>query len=172
MVLTHSTVIRATRERVWALVADPHRQAEWNPKVRVTRRSRTGPAHGGELFSIVGRLGGREQPGDVETLLADAPSHARFRHAVDYNGSRSIAVESYDLVEHRDGVRVTQTIDLTDARIPLFFRVVIRLITLFGRPVGEDPLARLKTLAEENEDARTRPHDTPASPLARPGRVA
>jgi uncharacterized protein YndB with AHSA1/START domain len=101
-IVRSSVVIAAPPERVWAVVMDPTRLAEWVTIHREVRNVTPGPAHEGSRMEQVLHLRGADIR--VRWLLADCvpPTLARWEG---HGPARSQALIEYRLVATADGTR-------------------------------------------------------------------
>ena len=136
--------IPADAYAVWPFVADPALQKEWNPKIVTVKREAYGPASMGEHFETIYRMSGKEGTTQVLVKTCEPPRHIVFEHRMPWQGREQIFLEEYHIAESPTGVRVTQVLDLSQARIPWFFRGVIWIISRFGKPADEPTLEALK----------------------------
>ena len=144
MKLRESIEVPAFPEQVWAMIADPDTWPGWNPKIQTVRRDRKGLAQVGEQFHANFKMRGRELPSNVEVLQLDPYVHLLLRQSYDYQQRiRSVEV-TFDLTAKANGVRLTQTVDLSRTGIWWPLRLLIALIHRFGRPSGKGPLDELQ----------------------------
>ena len=148
MRLRESATIAAPADAIWSLIADPVRQADWNPKVISVDRRTSGPCLFGERFDMIYRMRGRDHLTRVEVTACQPPQHITFLHRPAAPAETWSAEISYDLTPHAHHTIIAQTIDLTHAAIPWPLRVLIPVIHRFGQAIGEPYLHRLKRLAE------------------------
>lgn len=140
--------IDAPAEIIWPFVADPIEMARWNPKLVAVDRSRDGPVTFGECYQIIYRMSSKETEMEAMVERVDRPFHLTIRQRSDDWDESRYALESYTLTESADRTRLTQHVDLSHAGVPLPIRLLIRLMTRFGRATGKPYLEKLKELAE------------------------
>lgn len=150
MTLRESIKVAAELEQVWPFVADPVGQATWNEKIVDVRRETAGPVRTGELFGMTYRMSGKARDSDVEVISCDPPSEVRYRHHYQGKSRRFYADERYTLRQAGDQVEVTQHIDMSQAGIPWFFRLLIWFIDRTGKPVDQTTMERLKEEVEKS----------------------
>lgn len=150
MQLKQTIAIDAPPESVWLYLADPILQAAWNPKVVSLDRDHDGPVQLGERFEMLYRMSGQDRLSRVEVKAVSEPEQLVFEHTLDWKGKTMTTQESYSIDPLRHGVRVTQTIDLSQAGIPWPIRILIGLIHRFGKAQEAEYLKRLKHMIESD----------------------
>ena len=151
MKLRSAVNIAVEASTVWPLVADPEWHAAWNAKVRDVLRTTRGVVALGERFEMIYALTRDEELSEVEVVELQPGERVAYRHRVDDGRRERVVIERYELKPRRDGVTLTQTIDMSGAGIPWWLRPLIWLIHRFGETRGVDPLEELKKLAEPPE---------------------
>jgi hypothetical protein len=149
MQLRESVIIAADASAVWPFLADPVLQADWNPKIVSIAREQSGPVRFGERFEMIYRMSGRERQSRVEITDLQPTQRLTFLHRHTWKSSEQIVQESYEISPTGDGVKVVQTIDLSQTGIPWPFRLLIGFIHRFGWNAQEPYLHRLKRLVEQ-----------------------
>lgn len=157
MKLRVHTTIRASASEVWPYLVDPVLQAAWNPKVVSVDRPADGPVQAGERFLMIYRMSGKEKLSRVEVTGLVPNQSLVFEHHMDEDGKARTAIEAYTLTPTPNGVKLTQSIDLSRMNIPLPIRVLVWLITRLGKPVERPYLDRLKQMIESDRVYPNRP---------------
>jgi uncharacterized protein YndB with AHSA1/START domain len=142
--------IDASPDEVWPYVADPVLVSIWNPKVVAVDRLREGPVETGEQFEMTYRMSRGDRRSTVEVLAAEAPCRLVIRHTPCERPERGCAVEHYVLEMRRGRTRLTQTLDLSRAGVPLWARPLIWLIMKLGKPKGTPCLELLRDAVESS----------------------
>jgi hypothetical protein len=145
--MRESIFISAEASAVWALVADPVRQGEWNEKIVAVDREPEGPVTPGERFWMIYKMSQREHESRIVVLECEASTRVTFEHRTQWNGRELIALETYIIEPRGSGVRLTQILDLSRA-LPSPVRVLGWLFQKFGTPTGKTSMQRVKELAE------------------------
>jgi uncharacterized protein YndB with AHSA1/START domain len=145
--------IAADAQAVWPLVADPAQHARWNEKVVSICRERKGPVTRGERFEMTYRVKGGESTTRVEVLECRPPHSVLFRHRTEWRGGEQISDEKYEIERIAHSVRLTQTIDFSQA-LPGWAVVLLRIISRLGSKVGKSNLQGLRDLAEPAASSR------------------
>jgi len=103
---------------------------------------------------MIYRMFSRECESAVEVIDADPPHRVAFLHRTTIKSRPRSVTGAYDVEPRGDGVKVTQSLDLTRSGIPWFIRPLIWFIHHFGRNAEEPYLSRLKTIVEQGAAAR------------------
>lgn len=154
MKVAETHTIDAPPEVVWPYVADPVLMSGWNDKIVAVRRDADAEVRLDEAFGMTYRMSGRDNDSAVDVIVCDPPSAVAYRHTGTWKGKTQVAVERYDLEPRGGGTRVTQTIDLSRAGIPWFFRLLIKFIDRFGESQGLTSLELLEKVVREDLDGR------------------
>jgi len=146
MLLTNRVQIRATRADIWSILTNPRELPLWNPNIIEVHCRNDDPLRVGEGFEVALAMGPRAAYFAVDVTRCVPRTRLRLRHRrVEDPEDRSF-VESYFL-KQRDGVvEVTQRIDLRNANVDTWTRLVCWAMHRRGR---EQPqLERLRTRLE------------------------
>ena len=154
MTLRERIHIQAPPNRIWPLIADPTRMADWNPKIVSVDRSAPQTLRLGQRFQVVYRMSGRDRASDAEVIDCLEPRELVIRHHYVWKSADRYADERYHLAPSPGTTRLTQEIDMTGSGVPLWLQVLAWLIHRVGEPVGKPYLATLRELAEAG-DPRT-----------------
>jgi Polyketide cyclase / dehydrase and lipid transport len=154
MTLRERIRIRAAWDRIWPLIADPVRMADWNPKVVSVDRDSPRTLRPGERFRLLYRMGGRHRASNAEVIECLEPRELVIRHHCVWKSIDRYADERYSLRSSPDTTHLTQEIDITGSGVPFPLQVLAWLIHRVGEPIGKPHLATLKELAEAG-DAET-----------------
>jgi uncharacterized protein YndB with AHSA1/START domain len=111
----HSVVIEAPPERVYELVSDPMRMAQWSPECVGCRWI------GGATTAVPGaRFRGRSRNGwrrwTTTSTITDMAPGDRFAWEVTYFG-QPVARWEYRIETHADGVRLVETVEDRRGRV-------------------------------------------------------
>ncbi len=150
MTMSESVKISASLDEIWPFVADPVGQATWNDKIVEVDRTSDLPVTLGEHFKITYRMSGKDRKSNVEVIACSPPCEVHFRHQYEWKSRRSFVEERYTLQQVGDQVKVTQQIDMAASGIPWIFRVLIWLISRFGKSVDQSSMGKLKEVVENS----------------------
>lgn len=144
--------IDATPSEVWPHIADPEEMRRWNPKIVAVSRSPSGPVERGESFWMTYRMRQRQVQAGVEVKVAE-PGAALSLEVRPSTGRRPSGpiYESYALTERDGRTRVVRDIDVSQSKLPLPVRILMALLSRFGRAAETPYLARLKKIVEESQ---------------------
>jgi uncharacterized protein YndB with AHSA1/START domain len=153
MKIHESIDIGAPPQAVWAQLVDPQLLADWHVKLVEVRRTVRGPVHVGERFgtSYVMNAGRRDaQQAEAEVTRCDPWTTLELRHHFHVDGRARYVDEVFALQPRCEGreTRVTQSVDLAGAGIPLWLRALMWCIMRTGEPKGEGILEPLKRVCE------------------------
>jgi uncharacterized protein YndB with AHSA1/START domain len=140
--------IQAPPERVWRYLEDPELMKLWNPKIKNVAAVSWGQRGRGFRYRLTYVLGGTAS--EVSAEIEEYQPAVKL--AIRLTGGRmppaGFAQEVYELTREGGGTALTQTIQLHNAGINLFVRLLIAFVHRFGRPTGTPYLTQLKHLAE------------------------
>ena len=151
LTLVDKVRIAAPPADVWCFIEDPDMVAVWNPKLLSTERVGSVSQGVGCTYRAVFSMNGRET--HMNARIEDSQHPQRL--VVTYCGGDlppdGTVRETWELVpDGETGTRVRHTVDMVNTGIGLLFRIVIRMVHRFGRPVGQDCMERLKQLVEQS----------------------
>lgn len=150
MKLRQHTRIQAPAESVWPYLVDPVIQAAWNPKIISIDRATDGPVRVGETYEMIFRMSRKEHLSRIEVVELVPNELLGFEHRFEDRGKQRRLGETYGLTPSRGGVKLTHTIDVSDLGIPLPLRILIWLITRFGKDTEQPYLERLREMIESD----------------------
>lgn len=149
MKLRETAKIRASRETVWQLIADPAQWAAWNEKLVSFQRARTGPVVAGEQFSSRWTLNQNERQTNVLVLSVTPMEKIHLRQEFEFkNRTRHIDL-IFAISGHAPRLRLDLSLDPAGSGAPLILRALMWFIQRFGKPVGTPFLENLRRLAEQ-----------------------
>jgi uncharacterized protein YndB with AHSA1/START domain len=152
MKLRERVTIRGIPEEIWPLIADPAREAEWNPKLIAVDRQVAGPVRLGERFKELFQMGGRDRESDCEIVELEHPSSLVVRHRpAQWTPDRFVYLR-YRLQAVSRGTRVVQEIDFTHSGIAWYFQLLMWIIHRTGTTEGKPYLESLKEIVERGSD--------------------
>lgn len=151
MTLRERIAIDVPPEMLWPYLSDPVLLGTWNPRIREIERDATGPVVLGERFGLTFQMS-RAEHAEMEVLECTFPTRIVFRHHRETDPN-AYADLTFDVRATDGGCVLTQTFDLSRAGIPVFFRVLIWLISRFGKPEGATYLQELKQDLESKTQA-------------------
>ncbi|MDY7092650.1 MAG: SRPBCC family protein [Acidobacteriota bacterium] len=169
MKLRFEVRIAAPPQRVWPWVADPLRMARWNPKLVAIDRAASGELQAGEEYELIYRMSGRDTELRARVELAKPPVELAIRLWDEAGPHERPTVESYRLEARGDGTRLRQEIDLSRTGIPWPARLLMALLSRWGRPRDEPYLERLRRLVEEPQDPPNPASTSSTRASSRPG---
>ncbi len=150
MQLRESIDIAADAGAVWRFVADPVLHGRWNPKVVSVQRTSSGPVLPNERFEMVYRMSGQPRHSWVEVETCDPLCRLVFVHRMNGGLREQVARETYEISPSRGGVRVVQTIDLSQITAPWPWRLLLWFICPFSKSES-GYLDALKRVVEQPE---------------------
>lgn len=159
MRIRERVTIRAAREEVWPLIADPIRVSEWNPKLISVDREVSGPLRLGERFREMFRMSGRDRETECEVIELQHPSTLGIRHHPAEWPEWRYVDERYRLRTVARGTRLAQELDFSHSGIRWVFQAVMWFIHSTGQTVGKPYLESLREIAEQESNP---PSVTPA----------
>jgi uncharacterized protein YndB with AHSA1/START domain len=134
--------IAATPQRVYDYVADLPRHPEWaGHKLRVEHVDGPADAAGGRFRSAGVQLG-REVINELTVVEADPPR----RFVFDASGKEGRFRHAYEIEPTATGSRLTRTMEVMDASLPL--KLLSASFNLFVAKRNDGDLARLKARLE------------------------
>src|SRR4051812_16732911 len=129
--------ISARPEDVWPLIADPQRLGGWNVKLVSVKRAAVGPVQLGERFEAVYQMSGKRRAVSTEVVRCQPPLALTLRHRIAEEPPERFVDESYDLFTVGTVTRVQQSVDFSQAGLPLWARAIMWFVSTFGHPDGE-----------------------------------
>lgn len=149
MKLKESIIIAATPETVWKHLADPNTWRQWNTRVKVVRRDRSGELSSSEQFSAKLLIRDREVPSQI--AVARCQKGAKLELVQNFEDSqrrRMVRVKFRLTASRGGGTRVSQEVDLGKSGVPLLVRTFIVVLHKLGKSEEISPLENLKRLIE------------------------
>ncbi len=149
MILRERTQVKATAERIWAILRDPRRMSDWNPHC-VDCEAPEDTLRVGLRFKATMRFGGGpERQLNCEVITCEPGRILTLRFSGEASGGTDEYVnETYQFQPIDGGTQVVHQVDFSRAGLPWFLKVVLKVIRLVGRRQGPSPLDGLKELAE------------------------
>ena len=145
--MKESIFIAAPADHVWLLIADASRWPEWQKKIVMLTRSRSGPVVPAEEMHALFRMRRKETNTRIHIRNIDPGRSLELRQFFP-RGTRTRHVDvRFELLEATRGCRVEQTIDHR-AALPWPLRLFIWILMRVGKPSSTSPLEQLKTVAE------------------------
>lgn len=153
MILRESIHIAAPADAVWQLIADPEWQMQWNLRLVGVDRRATGPVTFRERYAITVRLNDKDKVAQVEVAECEPPRKLSLVQRLDYatqpgRAGEQTMIETYTVTDEGDGVRVAQTVDLSQADVQWWVRALFRFFQWFGTRAEPSRLENLKRLVE------------------------
>ncbi len=146
--LKESIIIAAPTDTVWKHLADPNTWREWNTKVKVVRRDRTGELSRSEQFSAQLRIQKRQVASQIAVSKCTKGEKLEMvQNFEDSKGRRMVRVK-FRLTAVRQGTRVSQEVDLGRSGVSLLSRTLIVVLHKLGKAEEVSPLEKLKLLIE------------------------
>lgn len=139
---------------VWPFLADPQWMQQWNAKLSGVSRGRQGVLLRGERFEMRYTIGGRQRSmtATVEECMPERRLAITHRQA-DWPPGRCVR-ESYELLGQDEGTLIRHALDVRQSGLPLWARLLIRVIGWLGTPTETGPLEKLKAMLEEEKPPR------------------
>ena len=155
MKLKESIIIAAPTDTVWKHLADPNTWREWNTKVKVVRRYRTGELSRSEQFSAQLRIQKRQVASQIAvSKCKKGEALEMVQKFEDSKGRRMVRVK-FRLTAVRQGTRVSQEVDIGRSGVSLLGRTLIVVLHKLGQAEEVSPLEKLKLLIEGLSDGAT-----------------
>ncbi|MEM9227467.1 MAG: SRPBCC family protein [Verrucomicrobiota bacterium] len=145
-----SITLDCSAEVLWYLLEDPGLMQEWNPKVKDWEALSTGKMGPGYEFKLL--YGMRSKLTWCNVKVAQYRPHRQLVWEVQPPEAKNIEATrlSFDLeVTALHQTRLTQTVEMPDALIPLPWRWLAKFILRFGKRQGKGQLERLSELVNE-----------------------
>lgn len=152
MKLVDTIFINRPAGTIWAFLENPANMPLWNPKVkRVSPSSFAGPQQG-YRYAITYQMHERAKASEflAEFVHFEPSSKLVIRHTGGLSPRNSVIEEMYELSERDGGTSLTQSIDIGNSGIPIFFRLLIWLIQRWGKPTGKRYLETLRDIIEKD----------------------
>jgi uncharacterized protein YndB with AHSA1/START domain len=145
--------VRASPADVWCFIEDPEMIVLWNPKLQEARVIEPGLV-GGCVYRARFVMNGKEHDMRAEVV----ESVEMHRLVTVYTGGRlpsdGRVRETWELKpDDAGGTLVRHQVDLIDTDMGLIARLLLRLASWCGRPVGEGCMQRLKAVVEQSAHA-------------------
>jgi hypothetical protein len=150
MKLVDSIFINRPAGTVWAFLKIPANMPLWNPKVkRISPSSFSGPQQG-YRYAITYQMHETSRASEflAEFVHFEPFSKLVIRHTGGLSPHDSVIEEIYELSERDGGTFLTQTINIENSGINIFFRILIWIIQRWGKPTGKQYLATLRDIVE------------------------
>ncbi len=142
-------IIDAPSHAVWQYVGSPDLWSLFHSKAERAKQLSSSGGTVGSLYEIEFRMGSKTTPTRCEIIDLRIGSMIQVKSVADQIQGDCQAHLTYELEDMGQRTKVTERIDMSDSRIPFFFRAIIWLISRFGRPTGETTLMQLKRMVEE-----------------------
>jgi uncharacterized protein YndB with AHSA1/START domain len=107
--LERSINIKAPPEKVWTVIQDASRRAEWDARVKSARRTSSGPMGGGSTFDMVYNFFGVEMPMRMEYIAWKPFTHSAVRTTSTSRMNATIA-GTWNFLAEADGSTTWTTI--------------------------------------------------------------
>jgi len=143
--------IHASPADVWCFLEDPDMLKLWCPKLQQTTLVDNQRLRAGTRFQSTYDMRGKTYTVDAHVQAADEPSRLVMLYTGGCLGDGGSARESIELPPTEDDwTALTRRVEIIDARISLWCRLLIRVSNLIGRPIGRTNLQELKQLVESS----------------------
>lgn len=152
--LKDSIIIAAAPETVWRHLADPTTWDQWNTRVKVVRRDRSGELKSSEQFSAQLRIRDRQVASQIAVARCQKGVRLELVQNFDDPQRRRMVRVKFRLSASRGGTRVSQEVDLGRSGVPLLVRTFIVVLHKLGKSDEMSPLENLKRLVEKVEVAQ------------------
>ena len=156
MKLVNSIFIHRPAKTVWAFLEKPENMLLWNPKVKHVSPSSFSAPQQGYRYAITYQLHENSRATEfmAEFVHYEPYSKLVIRHTENTSARNRVIEEIYELSERDGGTFLTQTINIENSGINIFFRILIWMIQRWGKPVGKPYLADLRDIIEQGESAQ------------------
>lgn len=150
MNLADSIFINRSAGTVWAFLEKPENMLLWNEKVKhVSPASFSNPQQG-YRYAITYQMHENSKAAEflAEFIHFEPPSKLVIRHTGGISPRNRVIEEIYELSERDGGTFLTQSINIENSGINIFFRFLIWVIQRWGKPTGKPYLATLRDIIE------------------------
>lgn len=148
MKLTQFIHINADADTVWPFIADPDLHTLWNPGIISIQRQHPGAAQQGDQFEVLFIMSGKEKTRVVTVVQCQPTELIHFEHVMLWRDKQQLIAETYRLVPNASGVSITQTIDISQSKLPWFIQLLFRFFQLLGKDLRPKTLVKLKDVIE------------------------
>jgi len=136
--------------KVWSALSDPLNMAAWNPKCVSCEALET--SDGIPRFVATYEMSGRRREAFGEVLRSEEGRFIQFRYLYEESSRIGQVDEIFELNAKGSGVtEVTHIVDYGQSSLPLWVKLLIALLSRFGRAVGPGPLEGLAVLLGATE---------------------
>ncbi len=154
MIIRQRIDIHAPASSVWDFVSDPERVKQWNPKLIKFEKISLGPIGLHFRYEAVYEMNRKQNALFCEVVQYDKPFHfkveCREKNMSDPGWQNRRVIEEYFLKEEGLNTKLEQIITIEDPRIPWILILLAKFIMMFGKPVGQTYLARLKRISRSD----------------------
>lgn len=147
--IKESVLIARAPRTVWSYVADPNRLPLWNEKAVAVSAPSGGAVQRGSSYRVTYRMGGRDTITISEVDVFEPFERLELR-VIGGMAHQGFIREIYTLEPVFAGTRLVQRIDMSNAGIPWFWRILLAVLHRVGRPTGKRYLVVLKELIESS----------------------
>lgn len=148
MKIKESIVIDRAIEIVWDHVQDPYYMKKWNPRVKnIIPLPEAFPGIGYK-FKAEYEMMGKSDSFNAEIIEYKKPENILIRYKNTTGKFSGIILEQFELKETNKGTLLTRNIDFSKSGLNLFLRLLLYVLGILGRPIGNKYLSRLKELVE------------------------
>jgi len=153
MKLVNSIFISRPAGTVWAFLENPANMLLWNPKVKHVSPSSFSKPHQGYRYAITYQMHENSRASEflAEFVHFEPFSKLVIRHSGGISSHNRVIEEIYELAERDGGTFLTQTINITNSGINIFWRALIWIIQRWGKPKGKPYLETLRDIVERDE---------------------
>lgn len=151
MKLVNSIFIHRSAKPVWAFLEKPENMLLWNPKVKHVSPSSFSAPQQGYRYAITYQMHDNSRATEflAEFVHYEPFSKLVIRHTGGVSPRNRVIEEIYELSERDSGTFLTQTINIENSGVNIFFRLIIWIIQRWGKPVGKPYLADLRDIIEQ-----------------------
>ncbi|MBU1099685.1 MAG: SRPBCC family protein [Bacteroidetes bacterium] len=148
MKLKESIIIDRAIEIVWDHVQDPYYMKKWNPRVKnIIPLPETFPGIGYK-FKTEYEMMGSPDLFNAEIIEYKKPKSILIRYKNTTGKFPGYILEKFELKETNNGTLLSRYIDFSKSGLNLSLRLLLYLLGILGRPIGNKYLSRLKKLVE------------------------
>ena len=148
MILKDTVQIKSPPDTVWMFIEDPERMKSWNPKIQCISSISWGERAIGYRYRVTYVMKGKTSDFLAEIVEYRKPEKLVIRLTEGNLPRGSYVNEIYQLSATIEGTLLEQRVEIHNSGINIFLRLLIALISRFGKPTGEKYLEKLKELVE------------------------
>ena len=146
MNIVSSKIFNAPAGDLWIVIHEPANMPAWNPKCLSASSTNGGGL--GSAFEASFNMGNNIQATEGEVVTWEFERKIEFRYQFESDSKELKSVdETYVITVLGDGrSKLEHVIDLSNAGLPWWARILVNLVSRFGRSTGPGPLEGIEEL--------------------------